>query len=41
MEEAYAIGELLKDAHRDKTTNAIVIDNREAKGVWKIGRAHV
>lgn len=34
MEEAYAIGELLKDAHRDKTTKAIVIDNREAKGAW-------
>ena len=34
LEEAYAIGELLKDAHRDKETNAIVIDNREAKGAW-------
>lgn len=34
MEEAYAIGELLKEAHRDKETNAVVIDNREAKGAW-------
>ncbi|SDF68784.1 hypothetical protein SAMN04488542_11514 [Fontibacillus panacisegetis] len=34
MEEAYAIGELLKEAHRDKETDAIVIDNREAKGAW-------
>lgn len=34
MEEAYAIGELLKDANRDKSTRAIVIDNREAKGAW-------
>lgn len=34
MDEAYAIGELLKEAHRDKDTKAIVIDNREAKGAW-------
>jgi ribosomal protein L31E len=34
MDEAYAIGELLKEAHRDKGTKAIVIDNREAKGAW-------
>lgn len=32
--ELYAIGELLKEAHRDQTTKAIVIDNREAKGAW-------
>ncbi|MNC14717.1 hypothetical protein D3C75_625050 [compost metagenome] len=34
MEEAYAIGELLKEAQRDKETNAVVINNREAKGAW-------
>lgn len=34
MDEAYAIGELLKEAHRDKCTKAIVIDNRQAKGAW-------
>ncbi|MBY9081592.1 hypothetical protein KIH86_04360 [Paenibacillus sp. HN-1] len=34
MEEAYAVGELLKEAHRDKSTSSIVIDNREAKGAW-------
>ncbi|MNI76774.1 hypothetical protein D3C73_1330240 [compost metagenome] len=34
MEEAYAIGELLMKAHRDKETYALVIDNREAKGAW-------
>lgn len=34
MEEAYAIGELLKEAHRDKETVAVVINNREAKGAW-------
>jgi hypothetical protein len=34
MEEAYAIGELLKVAFRDKSTKAIVNDNREAKGAW-------
>jgi hypothetical protein len=34
MEEAYAIGDLLKEAHRDKETYAIVINNREAKGAW-------
>jgi hypothetical protein len=34
IEEAYAIGELLKEAHRNIDTSAIVIDNREAKGVW-------
>lgn len=34
MEEAYAIGELLKAAFRDQDTKAVVIDNREAKGVW-------
>lgn len=33
-EQAYAIGELLKEAHKDKDTKAIVIDNREAKGTW-------
>lgn len=34
MEEAYAIGELLKVAFRDKDTRAVVIDNHEAQGVW-------
>ncbi len=34
MEEIDAIGDLLREAHRDKETNAIVIDNREAKGAW-------
>ncbi|MGW8958166.1 hypothetical protein [Paenibacillus sp. NPDC055715] len=34
MEEAYTIGELLKEAHRDKETDAIVRDNCEAKGAW-------
>lgn len=34
LEEAYAIGELLKEAHRDKEAAAVVIDNREAKGAW-------
>lgn len=34
VEEINAIGELLKEAHRDKETSAIVIDNREAKGAW-------
>lgn len=33
-EEILAIGELLKEAHRDKNTTAIVINNREAKGAW-------
>ncbi|MCM3172363.1 hypothetical protein [Paenibacillus sp. MER 99-2] len=33
-EEILAIGELLKEAHRDKSTTAIVINNREAKGAW-------
>jgi hypothetical protein len=34
VEEAYAIGELLKVSVRDQDTKAIVIDNREANGVW-------
>lgn len=34
MEEANAIAELLKVAFRDKSTKAIVCDNREAKGAW-------
>lgn len=34
IEEAYAIAELLKVALRDHETKAVVIDNREAKGVW-------
>jgi hypothetical protein len=34
VEEAYAIGELLKASARDQDTKAIVIDNREANGVW-------
>ncbi|MEO3946118.1 hypothetical protein [Gorillibacterium sp. CAU 1737] len=34
MEEAKAIGELLKEAHRDKGTHAVVIHNREARGAW-------
>jgi hypothetical protein len=34
VEEAYAIAELLKASARDQDTKAIVIDNREANGVW-------
>lgn len=34
MEEAKEIGELLKEAYLSKDTNAIVIDNYEAKGAW-------
>ncbi|MFF2481315.1 hypothetical protein [Paenibacillus sp. NPDC058071] len=34
MEEANAIAELLKLSVRDEDTEAIVIDNREANGVW-------
>ncbi|TVY00375.1 hypothetical protein [Cohnella terricola] len=34
MEEANAIAELLKLSVRDEDTKAIVIDNREASGVW-------
>lgn len=34
VEEAYAIAELLKASLRDQDTRAVVIDNREAKGVW-------
>lgn len=34
MEEAYAIGDLLKASVKDLDTKAIVIDNREASGVW-------
>ena len=34
MEEANAIGQLLKEAHRDRETKAIIIDNRESKGAW-------
>jgi hypothetical protein len=34
MEEANSIAELLKLAVRDQDTGAIVIDNREAAGVW-------
>ena len=33
-DEAYGIAELLKAAHRDSSTKAIIIDNREAKGAW-------
>ncbi|MFF2019726.1 hypothetical protein [Paenibacillus sp. NPDC058177] len=34
IEEAYAIAELLKASVKDQDTKAIVIDNREASGVW-------
>lgn len=34
MEEAYAIGELLNVAFKDKDTRAVVIDNHEAQGFW-------
>ncbi|MFF2912055.1 hypothetical protein [Paenibacillus sp. NPDC057934] len=34
IEEAYAISELLKASAGDQDTKAIVIDNREASGVW-------
>lgn len=33
-EEGKAILELLKYGYNDKTTKAMVIDNRDAKGVW-------
>jgi hypothetical protein len=34
VEEAYVIAELLKASATDQDTKAIVIDNREASGVW-------
>ncbi|MFC3749556.1 hypothetical protein [Paenibacillus sp. GCM10012306] len=34
IEEAYAIAELLKASVKDQDTKAIMIDNREASGVW-------
>ncbi|WP_105615414.1 hypothetical protein [Vallitalea okinawensis] len=34
LEEGKAIAELLQHAFSDTTTRALIIDNREAKGVW-------